>query len=163
MSLATFSQALGATPVSVFLQSVSWIVPTVQTVHILAISVVLISILLVDLRLLGVVGRDTAVIAVVDRFVVWLWWALLALALSGTVLVVAEPDRALTNPVFQTKLILIAIAALATLAIERPIARDPGFWDASASRTALARSLAVGSLAAWLGVIVAGRWIAYVL
>lgn len=163
MSLAHFSQALGATPASVFLQSVSWIVPTVQTVHIVAISVVLTSILIVDLRLLGALGRDAAVTAVVRRFAAWLWWALLALALTGTVLVVAEPDRSLTNPVFQTKLALIALAALATFAIQRPLAREPGFWEASASRTALARSLAVASLGAWLAVIVAGRWIAYVL
>lgn len=163
MSLASFSQVLAATPLSVFIQSVSWIVPTVQTVHILAISVVLTSILIVDLRLLGALGRDTAVTAVVKRFVSWLWWALLALALSGTVLVVAEPDRSLTNPVFQAKLALIAAAALLTLAIQRPVARDPRFWEASASRTVLVRSLAVTSLAAWVAVIVAGRWIAYVL
>jgi hypothetical protein len=163
VSLASFSQALAVTPVSVFIQSVSWIVPAVQTVHIVAISVVLASILIVDLRLLGALGRDTELTAVVQRFIVWLWWALLVLALSGSVLVIAEPDRSLTNPLFQTKLVLVALAALTTLAIERPIARNPGFWDASASRTAVARSLAVLSLAAWLAVIVAGRWIAYVL
>jgi hypothetical protein len=163
MSLASFSQALAATPLSVFIQSVDWIIPTVQTVHILAISVVLASILVVDLRLLGAIAREAALGAVVRRFVLWLWWALLALALSGTLLVIAEPDRSLSNPVFQAKLALIAVSALATLAIQRPLTRDPGFWEASPPRAAAGRGLALVSLAAWLGVIVAGRWIAYAL
>lgn len=161
MSLAQFSQRLAETPVSVFIQSVNWIIPTLQTVHILAISIVLGSILLVDLRLLGVVGRGAALEAVIRRFGAWLWWGLLVLATTGSILVVGEPDRSLTNPAFQTKLVLIAVAALATLAITRPVRRDPQFWTASPVRLAAGRGLAVASLAVWLAVIVAGRWIAY--
>ncbi|HKR89926.1 MAG TPA: DUF6644 family protein [Phenylobacterium sp.] len=161
MSLAQFSQTLAETPASVFIQSVSWIIPSLQTVHILAISVVLGSILLVDLRLLGLVGRGVALDAVVRRFAAWLWWSLLVLAITGSVLVVGEPDRSLTNPVFQTKLVLVALAALATLAITRPVAGDPQFWTATPARLAAGRGLALVSLAIWLAVIIAGRWIAY--
>lgn len=161
MSLAQFSQNLAATPASVFIQSVTWIIPTLQTVHILAISVILGSILLVDLRLLGALGRGVALDAVVGRFAIWLWSALLVLALTGSVLVVGEPERAVTNPVFQIKLALIAVAAFATLAITRPVVRDPLFWTASPARLATGRALALLSLLVWLAVIVAGRWIAY--
>ncbi len=161
MSLAQFSQALAETQASVFIQSVSWLIPTLQTVHILAISVVLGSILLVDLRLLGVIGRGATLEVVVGRFAVWLWWALLVLAVSGSVLVLGEPDRSITNPVFQTKLGLIALAVLATLAITRPVLRDPQFWTASPARLLAGRGLALLSLGVWLAVVVAGRWIAY--
>lgn len=161
MSLAQFSQTLAETPASVFIQSVGWIIPTLQTVHILAISIVLGSILLVDLRLLGLVGRGVALDAVVGRFATWLWWSLLVLAVTGSILVVGEPDRSLTNPVFQTKLVLVALAALATLAITRPVVGDPQFWTATPARLAAGRGLALVSLAIWLAVIVAGRWIAY--
>ena len=46
------------TPLSQAIQVTNWVVPTVQTVHILAIAVVASSALMVDLRLIGVFWAD---------------------------------------------------------------------------------------------------------
>jgi hypothetical protein len=53
-----FCAWLDQTPVSQIIQTKAWIVPAVQTVHILAIAVVATSALMVDLRVIGVFGRD---------------------------------------------------------------------------------------------------------
>ena len=48
--LDDFNNWLGATPASLLIQKVFWIIPTVQTVHILAISVVVASMAMFDRR-----------------------------------------------------------------------------------------------------------------
>ena len=54
-ALDRFCSWLEQTPLSQAIQSAGWVVPTVQTIHILAIAAVLSSVLMLDLRLLGVV------------------------------------------------------------------------------------------------------------
>src|SRR5579884_3060591 len=104
MSLRSFSDWLAATPVSLFIQTTDWIIPTVQTVHILCIAVVISAALMVHLHTLGLAMRSQASVVLTRRFLPWTWGALLLLLLTGAILVVAEPGRSLPNPVFQLKM-----------------------------------------------------------
>ena len=58
MSLLEFATWLQSTPFSVAIQSASWVVPTLQSVHILMIGVVFVSILMIALRVLVETSRD---------------------------------------------------------------------------------------------------------
>src|SRR3982074_3599265 len=102
--LEEFIDWLGATSASLVIQKVFWIIPTVQTVHILAISVVLASMAMFDLRLLGVAGKRNSIASLSGRFMPWLWGALLVLAASGCILIIGEPKRSLGNGGFQLKM-----------------------------------------------------------
>src|SRR6267154_2245627 len=106
--LDDFIHWLGATPVSQLIQKVFWIIPTVQAVHILAISVVLSSMAMFDLRLLGLAGKRNSVASLSRRFMPWLWGALIVLAASGCILIIGEPKRSLGNVVFQLKMCMLA-------------------------------------------------------
>jgi hypothetical protein len=97
-SLDSFCSWLGATATSQTLQTVSWIVPAVQTVHILAVAAVVSSALMVDLRLLGVNGMDQSLSGVARRFLPFVWWPLPILLVSGAILITAEPARSLETP-----------------------------------------------------------------
>jgi len=66
--LDQFSSWLEHTSVSETIQSISWIVPTVQTIHILAITVVAGSVLMINLRLIGVFAADQPLKHVSARF-----------------------------------------------------------------------------------------------
>ena len=57
-TLAAVSSWLELTPFRQRLQTIEWVVPAVQTVHILAIAAVMGSMLLFNLRLLGLSGTD---------------------------------------------------------------------------------------------------------
>jgi hypothetical protein len=162
-ALKGFSDWLAAAPVSLTLQGVSWLVPTVQTLHILAIAAVLTSASMINLRLAGVGARTLTLAAATARFVPWVWSAVVVLALSGSILIVIEPRRPLTNPVFFLKLALIVAVALVMLATSWPLRRDALYWERSVARRRLGWSIAVLSTALWIGVICAGRWIAYTL
>ena len=57
-SLTQFCLWLEQTALSQANQSTAWIVPAVQTVHIVAIATVIGAVLMLNLRLLGLVSRD---------------------------------------------------------------------------------------------------------
>lgn len=105
-----------------------------------------------DLRILGFAAR----IPVVEfrRFLPVMWLGLSLNVVSGVVLLIAYPTKALTNPVFYLKLGLIAVA-LWILRVVRRRALSEGAMPESLTKLALA------SLVCWAGAITAGRLLAY--
>ncbi len=160
-SLHAFCEWLGNTPLSLLIQNVAWIIPTVQTIHILSIAVVASSAAIVDLRLLGVIGRGHATADYETRFLPWIWWTLIVLLCSGTILIIGEPARSLENLAFQAKMCLLLLAMLTTYLIQRPIRRDGAYWELTPGHVARGRVLAVASIVFWVCIIFCGRWIAY--
>lgn len=160
-ALLDFCSWLEHTAFSQLIQSTLWIVPTVQTIHILAIAAVLSSALMIDLRLLGVTGRDQPLARVSARFRLVIWWTLPILLASGSIMIIGEPARSLANFAFQLKMLLLIAAIAVTIAFQWPLNRDSGFWDAPGKRCRAAKMLAIVSLLLWTGIVFAGRWIAY--
>jgi hypothetical protein len=149
------------TALSQAIQSVDWIVPAVQTVHILAITVVAASALMINLRLLGVVSADRALQEVSARFLPLVWWPLLVLLATGAIMIIGEPARSLKNPAFQLKMALLITALVVTAIYQLQLRCDPAFGSPTGVRRAAATTLATLSMLLWAGIIFAGRWIAY--
>jgi len=157
-ALLDFCDTIDATALSQAIQATKWVVPLVQTVHILAIAALLSSVLMINLRLLGVAGTDQTLARVSERFRPVVWWSLPVLLASGLILIIGEPARALTNPFFQLKMCLLVVVLIVTLLSQRPLYGDSRFWD---NRVATGRAIAMLSLLLWSGIVFAGRWIAY--
>ena len=160
--VAKFCDWLALTPISMTIQSVEWIIPAVQSVHILAIAIVMSSVIMVDLRLMGLLGHSQSITGMARRFIPWVWWALVVLLLTGLVLITAEPRRDLLNPVFQTKMALVVVAIVVTAIFQETVRRNMEFWDLSPGKRAGAWATAVVSLLVWTAIVGCGRWIAYV-
>jgi hypothetical protein len=164
--IARFCDWLSETPVSHLFQTVAWIIPAVQSVHILAIAMVMASAIMVDLRLIGVSARSQPVSKLIARFNPWIWWSLLVLLASGAVLIAAEPRRDLLNAVFQAKMVLVILAMSVTAGLQRWAGRDAAAWEAARDSArgpnAWVSAAAVLSLVLWTAIVGCGRWIAYV-
>lgn len=158
--LESLSNWLPTTGVGRLVADVLWVIPTLQIFHILAMGLLLTSAVFMNLRLLEVIGRDRSVTWFSDRFLPWIWAPLAVLVLSGILLVTGEPARSLFNPVFQTKMLLLALVVILTVAFQQVVRRNLGRWDAGPS--AAARLVGAGSLILWVAIVVAGRLIAYV-
>ena len=161
-SLDRFCAWIEQTPLSQTMQTTAWIVPAVQTVHILAVAAVMSSILMLDLRLLGIVGRDQPLARVSARFRPVIWWTLPILLATGMLMIIGEPVRSLENWIFQLKMMLLVAAIIVTLSYQAPLNKDAAFWDASRGRRGALKIIAILSLLLWTGIVCAGRWIAYV-
>ena len=161
--LDDFIHWLGATPASLAIQKIFWVIPMVQTVHILAISVVLASMEMFDFRLLGLAGTRSSIAAFSRRFMPWLWGALIVLAASGCILIIGEPKRSLGNLAFQLKMCMLATAIAVTLGFQALLKRDlaRGSTDLVPAHAIAAKVTGLLSLALWIGIAVAGRLIAY--
>ncbi|MBV8167901.1 MAG: hypothetical protein JO021_13990 [Alphaproteobacteria bacterium] len=160
--LTAFCLWLEQTAPSLTIQKTAWIVPTVQSIHILAIAAVATSALLVNLRLAGGFATDLPGARVAARFLPFVWWPLLVLLATGAVMITGEPGRSLKNPAFQLKMALLLAALVLTVAGQRRLRRAPPRAAGAGSGVGAAtRALAVAALLLWVGVIVAGRWIAY--
>ena len=159
-TLTALSDALTATSLSNWLASRMWVVPTVQSVHILAIGIILASLAMLDLRLAGLIGREQSIRELTVRFYPWIWGALAVLVVTGFLQIMAEPARELLNWVFWTKMGLIVAAVLFTAPVRR-LLEDCRYRDLPPRKQAILRICGLVSLALWVLVVTCGRWIAY--
>jgi hypothetical protein len=148
-----------STPLSVWTRESTsvWAFPAILSAHAIGMALAAGVSAAIALGLLGVGPGIPA--PEMRRFVRVLWAGFWLNAASGVLLLVAYPTKALTNPVFYLKLLLIAAAMMIFLAIARGLALEGGAHDTWAARTG--RGLAVASLVSWTGAITAGRMLAY--
>lgn len=161
-NLRIFADWLARTALSETIQNVSWIIPAVQTVHIVCVAIVIGGTFLVSLRILGVFAPSETIAALANRFLSWIWYALILLLVTGSLLIIGEPGRSLLNPAFALKMAMLVVVAGLTVLLQRPLATDAGFWDVTGGRRLTAKAIAVLSLVLWSCIVFAGRWIAYV-
>ena len=159
--LRDLSKWLAATPLSHTIQTDGWVIPTLQTIHILSVAVLFSSAILVDLRFYRALQRDVPLADVARRFLPTIWPVLLILLITGSLLIIGEPRRSLLNNTFYLKMALLAVAVLLTLALQWSLRAEPEFWERDRRRRIAGQLAATVSILVWCGILFAGRWIAY--
>lgn len=155
----SFANWLVSTALSVALAKSSWVVPAMQTTHIVAIAILFSSVLMVGLRVMGWAGQDQALKATVERFRLWFWGALVILAITGMILIVTEPPRQLLAISFWLKMSILAIAIAIAVLFLRSIDRNAAYWESAARpRTQV---FGIGIFFVWCLVVFLGRFIAF--
>jgi len=161
VGLSAFSKWLAATPLSHTIQTTTWIIPSLQTIHILSVAAVFSAAILVDLRIWRLLERDEPLPDVARRFLPTIWPVLLILLVTGSLLIIGEPRRSLVNSTFYVKMALLAVAIMLTAGLQRSILSSPDLWDGNRARRIAGRFAAAVSIVVWCGILFAGRWIAY--
>jgi len=154
-----FADWLQGTALSNTIQSVSWVIPLLQSIHILMIGVVFVSALMIALRVLGRMRVDEPFDAVWRRFAPWMWTGLVVMAVTGLTLVVGEPVREFTALSFWLKMLLLIVGVTGTALYGRRLRAYVLMAPAQFPRSA--RVASVGLITLWLAVIFLGRAIAY--
>jgi len=160
--IADFAIWMSRTGPSQTIQKILWIIPTIQTIHILAIAIVLSSAAMLELRIMGWTGTRTTMSETAQRYIPFVWGGLIVLALSGSILVIGEPERELTSIAFQIKMGLLLLAIAMTAAFQIMVRCGVDYWSADGARPLGAKLLGLLTLLTWFAIAVAGRWIAYV-
>ena len=135
--------------------------PLIESVHVLAICLVVGSIMAVDLRLLGLasVKRPSAR---VTRGILPLTWGAFAVAVaSGFLMFMSNATKYLGNGYFVAKLCLIAAAGVNMLIFHLISARHQPRWDNQARPPLTARLAGGLSMLLWIAVVACGRWIGF--
>lgn len=146
---------LTSTWLSQLIQTTSWAIPAIQVVHILSLATLFAVALSLALRVSGRGLRAESLASLAGRFVPTIWVCLAVLFVSGALLIIAEPFRTITNPVFYLKMSLLVVAIALTLWLAAVARRQP---EATRPIHIAAATL---SMLIWAGIMIAGRYIAY--
>lgn len=133
--------------------------PILQSIHILAIASLVGTVGILHLRLLGLAVPQLDPPTMIRRYQPWFSGSIGIAFVSGLPLILARPARYFLNPVAGAKLAFFCLAVLLTVILLFREARHTVDLQAPSVST---RVLALFSALAWVSVIFAGRWIAYV-
>lgn len=161
MTIHTLLEALYATGLAAEIRENEFAFPCIESVHVLAVTLVVGSIAVVDLRLLGWASRDRLVSRLCADVLPVTWGAFAVAVLSGFLLFASNAPKYLENPYFRGKLVLIALAGLNMLVFQLVVGRGLPAWDARWPTPRAARLAAVLSLVLWMLVVACGRWIGF--
>ena len=160
MTLQTIVNAIEGSELNEFVLASSWLWPTLEILHFIGLSLLLGSLLVVDLRLIGLF-RSIAIAAT---------HKLLPLAIvgfginliTGVLFVVGDPVRYAANIGFRAKMILVLIAGANALWFYLKVSPVMHTWAPDIRPPAIARIIAILSLATWSAVLLLGRLIPYI-
>jgi hypothetical protein len=131
--------------------------PAIVTLHNIGMAFLAGCGIAIDLRIIGFAqGIPLKPLA---RLLPLMWAAFAVNATTGVLLLIAYPTKALTNPLFYIKLTLVAVALTLVYLVARDVLR--GATPVGKPLATKAKMLAGASLAAWLVLIAAGRYLAY--
>jgi hypothetical protein len=135
-----------------------WLSPSLQTIHILSIAVIVVSAGAICLKLFGAGLHSQTLAGLVRRFISLIWGALTVMLLTGSVLIANRPARYFGNWSFLSKITLIVIAIGTMFFLQSSVRRNSQFLETAPMR---AKAFGAGFMLLWIAVIFAGRWIAY--
>lgn len=136
--------------------------PWIESVHVLAIVLVVGTIWIVDLRLLGFASLDLTARRVMRDVIPYTWGAFGVAALTGSLMFSSDAVHYAHNRMFQVKLLLLALAGLNMVLFHLIGVRDIARWDKVDGRAPIAaRAAAAISLLLWIGVVAMGRGIGF--
>ena len=157
-----FAFWLSTTSPSVFLQEHNtWAIPTIQSVHIVGIGMVMGSVLMIDLRILGWGWMDQTLQQTTSRFGPWLTGSLWLMLATGILMVIGEPVRELVTFSFWLKMALVAVGTIVATTFQRTLRRHEQHWEESLVHRPSIKALAILTFFIWACIIVLGRLIAY--
>lgn len=139
------------------LNGTDWLFPIIETVHVMALTIVLGTIAMLDLRLLGLASRNSRVSRLSAEVLPWTWIAWCTAAVFGTLLFISKPDVYAQNLQFELKFVCMGLAAGNMAVFHLGAYRRVQQWD-SGEPPLSAKMAGALSLALWIGVAFFGRW-----
>jgi len=143
-------------PLAIWVGESRWGFPLSLTLHAMGMGFLAGLQFALGLRLVGAARGVPAPLLL--RFYPLLWASAALCLVSGLMLLSAYPAKALTNPVFFLKLLLITIGLWLTV---KPVKAQLGIIVNEAAPTPTQRRLGVALLVIWALTITAGRLLAY--
>jgi hypothetical protein len=153
MSLYETAQHLEASALGQTIRESTWLFPAIESTHLLALALLGGSILIMSLSILGW-GLKTPVAELYQSAHRYMNAAVIVLLISGLLLGISEPVKLYGRQAFWVKMISLAIALLLTYFSFNPLIRR----GAAGARL---RGVTLATIAAWLLVAMAGRWIGF--
>jgi uncharacterized protein DUF6644 len=138
----------------------AWLFPTIETVHVFALVLVVGSIMTVDLRLLGFANRERPFSELAGEMLPWTWVAFAVAAGAGLLMFSSKALIYYGNIPFRIKMCCLLLAGINMALFHWLGTRHLQTWDRMRPPK-LARFAGGASLLLWITIVAAGRWIGF--
>jgi hypothetical protein len=112
MSLLPVIQWLNQTALATSIRESDFVFPLIETVHVLAITLLAGTVAAVDLRLLGVILKREKVSDVAGQVLPLTWAGFAVMMTTGLLLFASEAQKSYGNMAFRVKILLLILAGL---------------------------------------------------
>lgn len=141
----------------------TWMFPTLEVIHVIALMTVIGTIAIVDLRLIGVASKGHRVSLLANDLLPWTWGAFALAAVTGSLLFVSKAHSYMINPWFLGKMSVMALAGLNMMYFHMTTWRTAGHWELDPTFPAAAKTAGWLSLIFWVIVVFCARAIGFTL
>jgi hypothetical protein len=153
MNLYAIAQNIEASALGQAIRESTWLFPAIEATHLLALALLGGSVLIIALAVLGI-GLKLPPSELHKSSRRYMNAAVITLLITGILLGISEPVKLYGRQAFWVKMISLVIALLITYCAFNPLVRR-------GANDRVMRSVAVATMAAWLMVAMAGRWIGF--
>jgi hypothetical protein len=137
-----------------------WLFPTIETVHVFALVLVVGTIMTVDLRLLGFANKERPFSQVASEMLPWTWIAFSIAALAGMLMFSSKALTYYGNIPFRLKMVCLMLAGINMVMFHWLGTRRLESWDRGPPPRA-AKFAGGASLLLWTTIVAAGRWVGF--
>jgi hypothetical protein len=153
VSLYHTAQNIEASALGQTIRESTWLFPAIESTHLLALALLGGSILIMSLSILGW-GLKTPVAELYKSAHRYSNAAVIVLLITGVLLGISEPVKLYGRQAFWVKMISLGVALIMTYFVFNPLVKR------GASGASM-RGVTVVTIATWLMVAMAGRWIGF--
>ena len=155
--LLPYFQWFETTMVGDWIKNSSWAFAVIESIHLLALSVIGGAVLMLDLRLLGLGLKRQPIKDVAGEAWPWLIVSLIVMLVTGFALFASEATKCYYSTPFWVKMVSLVLAMAFTFTLQRKVS----LADDGQVRPAVLKLVALMSLILWFGVGAGGRWIGF--
>jgi hypothetical protein len=157
LNLLPFIEWVAASPLSKAISTSTWAFAVIESVHLLALSVIGGAVLIVDLKLLGYGIRTQTLAEVARDAQKWFLGSWTVMIVTGLLLFWSEPQKLYYSTPFAVKMTCLLLGTIFALTVRRRVALAGE--DRVSPR--VMKLVAIVSLGLWFGVGAGGRWIGF--
>jgi hypothetical protein len=141
------------------MRDIPWLFPTFEGLHFVGMALLLGSIGIIDLRILGF--AKGLPVGPLHRLLPLAFFGFALNVITGIAFVCSDPQSYWIVPAFRFKMLLILLAGANAIWFWVSILKHVDEWGADAEASRHAKIISAASLLFWVGVVTAGRFIAF--
>lgn len=161
MDIDSTLQAIEGTPLATMIRESGSAFPTLESLHVIGIVLVLGTIAVVDLRLIGVGSHRSSALRLIKELLPFTWIAFCVCVITGALMFISNAITYAGNNYFWWKMGVLALAGLNMAVFHLGAYRRIDQWDTALPPPSAARLAGLGSMTLWTAVVFLGRWIGF--
>lgn len=160
IAINSWLQWVEDTQLAVTIRQSMWLYPSIETIHIIGIVLLVGPAFMFDLRLLGF-SKQLSVRGLAHHLLPWSRAGLSLVVPSGALLFITNASVLGVDFTFWLKMLLLGVAGINVVIFHTITFPSVADWNYQTNVPVSARIVAVCSIIVWIAIITCGRWLAY--